>query len=383
MGPELAPLRGEGAAGLSTNLDSPAGESISRRALYALQAVMRTVAQSQRERDCGRLVCIEDNPEIRVRSEEGQRRASFNGLLRCGHVWTCAPCSQRIRARQARRITGAVEYLAGSWCMLTLTIRHDGAMRLRDTLRALKRAWRRMRQRRDLRDRWKSLAFAPVTATEISYGDNGWHPHLHVAFKLGRDLDDETRDLFALRWREAIVAELGPRARPNDRGVVWSRAFEASKDVDRALYVAKLGIVLEVSDAGLAKQARSSWEIARRAAGGDARAFALWIEYCEATKGLHVLQLSPEAAEAARKAEELKTEECYGREQEHVEPENIEVPCHVIRAMRAREVVQHTVFHDALRAAETRGREGFWAWVRETFPLHVASRYDAPERSPP
>jgi hypothetical protein len=184
--------------------------------------------------------------------------------------------------------------------------------------------------------------------------------------------------------RSISVTAMGARARPNERGVTWSRAFEAAKDVDRALYVAKLGIVLEVSDAGLAKKARSHWEIARKAASGDKHAYARWVEYCEATKGLHVLQLSPEAADAARKAEELKAEEHYGKEDTSQLPrEDITVPCSIIRAMRAREVTQHTVFHDALRAVELNGRQGFWSWVRATFPLHAASGYDAAERGPP
>lgn len=359
----------DGSAARSTNVDRQPAESTSRRAIFKLQACMRCVALSQRERDCGRVVCIEDDPEIRVRNDDGQRRASFNGLLRCGHVWTCAPCSQRIRARQARRIAGAVAYLGGRWGMLTVTFRHDAGMHLKASLRAMKQAWRRMRQRRDVRDRWKSLALAPVTSTEITYGASGWHAHLHIAFKLGRDLEDEDRDLFAERWRDAIVAVLGARARPNEHGLQWSQSFSAEKEADRALYVSKLGLVLEVSDAGLAKQERSHWAIAERAAKGDAKALALWIEYCQATKGLHVLQLSPEASSAARVAEDLKAEECYGKDQSRVTPEDIRVPTSIVRAMRARECVQPTVFHDALVAAETGGALGFYAWTRATFPL--------------
>lgn len=334
---------------------------------------MRGVALSQRERDCGRVVCIEDDPEIRVRSEDGQRRASFNGLLRCGHVWTCAPCSQRIRARQAKRIGNAVEYLKGAWAMLTITLRHDGGMPLASTLRALKRAWRRMRQRRAVRDLWKAIALAPVTSTEITYGENGWHPHLHVALQVGRPIDDDDRRTLSDAWERAVLEELGTRARPSDRGLVWSREFDGSRELDRALYVAKLGIELEVADPGMAKRSRSHWEIARTASRGDARAYALWIEYCRATKGLHMLQVSPEASDAAKRGafEKLRWDDDID-----VEPENIRVPTALIRRMRARERALPTVFHDALLAAERGGARGFEAWAALEFPIRAGPLID-------
>lgn len=350
-----------------------------RAALFALQSRMRLVALSQRERDCGRLVCVEHDPEIRVRSEDGCRRASFNGLLRCGHVWTCAPCSQRIRARQAKRIADAFSWLGGQCAMVTLTLRHNAGMQLKPTIRALKGAWRRMRQRRDIRSIWKAVALAPVTACEVKWSPgNGWHPHLHVAFKIGRTLRPEERDLFFVRWQEAIVAELGAAARPNDaRGIVWSQAFDADKEQDRALYVAKLGLALEVADPGLVKTgggSASPFEIARAAADGDGQALARWREFYAATKGLHVLQLSPEAAEAARQAA-LERQADYLAEHANDEPppppDDFDVPTSAIRAMRSREHRWPTVFHCALVAAEQGGKDGFRRWLALHFPSHA------------
>lgn len=330
---------------------------------------MRTVAQSQRERDCGHQVCTEDHPEIRVRNVDGARKASYSGLLRCGHVWTCAPCSQRIRARQAKRIAQAVEWLGGSWAMLTLTLRHDRTMPLKDTVRALKGAWRRMRQRRDVRDIWKAVAFAPVTTCEVTWSEeNGWHPHLHVAFKVGRALALGERELLALRWQSAIEAELGSRARPSDeRGMVWSREFDGSVEGDRALYVAKLGLELEVADPGLAKRSkgRTPFELARAAAEGDPRAYALWIEFCRGTKGLHVLQLSPEASTAARACKLSK--ETYDAPPAP-EPVNIALPTETVRMMRTAEHRWPTVFHSLLCAAEEGGSAGAWRWMVRHFP---------------
>lgn len=333
---------------------------------------MRHVAQSQRERDCGRLVCVETHPEIRVRREGEERRASFAGLLRCGHVWTCAPCSQRIRARQAARISDAISWLGGTWAMVTLTLRHNAGMPLHALLRCTKHCWRRMRQRRDLRDLWKAVAIAPITATEITHGENGWHPHLHIIFKVGRELRSEERALFLQRWQEAIVAELGAAARPNDeRGIVWSTSFDAAKEGERALYVSKLGLALEVSDAGMAKlSARSPFEIARAAGLGDQKALEKWREFYKATKGLHVLQLSPDAADAADAAKKDKMLEAleHADPTDRFEPENIIVPTSVVGAMRRAEHRWPTVFHALLVAAERGGSHGAWRWMAEHFP---------------
>lgn len=377
MGPRAVTSGGDVYAVVPIVGTAPGNASIRRAAVFALQARMRGVAQSQRERDCGRLVCVEHDPEIRVRNEDGTRRASFSGLLRCGHVWTCAPCSQRIRARQAKRITDAVTHLGGQWAMVTLTIRHHAGMPLKQTIRGVKGAWRRLRQRRDCRDVWKAIALAPVTTCEIKRSrEHGWHPHLHVAFKLGRRLRPEERDLFEIRWREAVVAELGAAARPNEEhGIVWSQAFEADQEADRALYVAKLGLALEVADPGMVKGGsggRTPFEIASDAARGDQAALAQWVEYHQATKGLHVLQLSPDASDAAKQAALIRGEDAIIRAEqegkEYVEPQNIEVPTHAIRCMRAVEYRWPTVFHCLLVEAETRGKAGVFRWLTEHFP---------------
>lgn len=118
--------------------------------------------------------------------------AHFSGTERCSSVWACPVCSAVIRAERAREISQAVEAhhaAGGSILFVTLTIRHDRADSLKQSMDAVLGSWRKLLQgsawvgsksKQGARDRYRVSGY--IRSTEVTYGSNGWHPHIHALF---------------------------------------------------------------------------------------------------------------------------------------------------------------------------------------------------------
>lgn len=272
-----------------------------RQEAYKLRSRTRWLTQSSRERGCG-MLCVEHtdcHPSVKVTrdSKTGRRCARWQGLMTCGHVWTCPVCSQNIKSKRAERIAAAVRGLGGRWQMVTITLRHREGMQLGPLLKGMALAWRKARQGGRIQRVWTERVTASVRATEVTHGENGWHPHLHVLLRTS-EWDDDEKDALLARWQAAIRAALGDACTPSDlRAIEWSSPLDAGDPESRALYLAKLGLEI----AGVAKQARSRtpWDVARDACDGDQPSMRLWSEFQTATKGRRMLELDDRASEAA------------------------------------------------------------------------------------
>jgi hypothetical protein len=344
--------------------DKPSAREVEARSgVYSLRAELRRVSQSERERFCGALVVehVDTEPSIELRQDAGQVRASWRGLMQCGHIWTCPVCSRKLRTERGKRVVAAVEGLRGRWQMLTATLRHNAGMALDDektggkvtkpgTYGALTRAWRRTRQGGKVQAIWSERVTASVRATEVTYAEHGAHPHVHVLLRTS-EWTDEERQLLLDKYREAIARELGTEGTPDAvHALTWSEPFDADDARGRALYVAKLG--LELSGAGKVgkKGSRTHWQVAQRAAAGDSRARALWSRFYAATKGRRMLELDARANEAADAFLQQDPVDGSGEAMG-----SIRVRRDDVRALRFWERHNRGIFAEILRAAETQG----------------------------
>jgi hypothetical protein len=199
----------------------------------------------------------------------------------------------------------ALEMSLGRWQMLNLTVRHRRAMPLRGLLSGMMRAWRRARQGGATQAIWTERVTASVRATEVTYGENGFHPHLHVLLRTSEWTAEET-DALRERWQQAVLRELGPECVPSDdRAVVWSTPIDLCRESiadaeKRAGYLFKLG--LEIAGAGKVGRGRSlsAWQLLDRAVSGEAGAAALWREYAAATRGKRMIELDDRAQRFAK-----------------------------------------------------------------------------------
>lgn len=328
-----------------------------RHVRFAWQEILWRESRLERVRKCGRTPITEGY----VRLKDVGGRAYYEGLATCGSIWACPVCAAKIRNRRSEEITQGAAKWAGagkSVYMATFTMPHDAGMRLSALMDVISggfravlsgRAWagesRSEYQRRV--DRWaeKGLGRArpvrrlgirdrlgivgTIRSMEVTHGEHGWHPHLHVLVFMDRELSADELEEFQLylrdRWRRYVV-KCGYRPPSDEHGVDVQRCVSAT---DAGKYIAKLQesgrsagnemTRLDMKSGG--KSSRTPVEILDDFRWtGDAADLRLWHEYEDATsgrqcitwsKGLRKLLLDQEDDEAPTN-EEIAAEEVGG-----------------------------------------------------------------------
>lgn len=172
---------GEGEAprlGNYGNNSAVPGQSTSRVDALRLREVLWEHSSIADVRKCGRVPCVALMP---VRETPGGFR--LGGLCRCHSVWLCPICAPEIRAARGVEIGLAVElhlHGAGGVDFGTLTLPHGVGDRLKDSYSVVASAWASVsadwavRRFREAHGYWGF-----IRTCEVTYGENGWHPHLH------------------------------------------------------------------------------------------------------------------------------------------------------------------------------------------------------------
>jgi hypothetical protein len=138
--------------------------------------------------------------------------------------------------------------------MLTLTIRHGAGDDLRELRRGLANAWRGVARGRPWQKFKAKLGIRhSIRALEVTHGDNGFHPHLHVLLFLDREMASLSEDHVAecvdwlkRRWGVMVDRYLG--AGQHGPSYEHGLSLDTGSDDGIAHYICKLG--LQMSDPG-------------------------------------------------------------------------------------------------------------------------------------
>ena len=234
----------------------------------------------------------------------GANGAGFSGLATCGSVWVCPVDSAKIMARRSLELGAGLltwEGRGGRLVMGSLTMRHHAGHSLGGEWDALRKAWTSVTCSRVWR-RWLDRLGSPglVRVVEVTYGENGWHCHLH--FVLLVDGVVQAADVAAFsrwllpKWGRALAVAGMPGAL--DRGQDVHLIGGVDGAVELGHYLAKSTAYGVAESLGRelmgawSKGARGSygtepaWRLAERfASTGDRDLLDLWREYEAAAKG--------------------------------------------------------------------------------------------------
>lgn len=198
------------------NNSPPPGQSVAktdpgararRTSRYRRRAAQWKLSELPRCRTCGKQPV---GGFVGVRLRDGV--AGFAGLETCGSVWSCPVCNAKVMARRALEIGGAIgiaQSMGLSVGMVTLTVSHHEGQRLADLWQAVSKAWGDASHGKHwVRDSADAGLIGFLRVVEVTYGKNGWHPHLHVLVFL----EDPTRfrQLTAgiwRRWHSSVVRQ--------------------------------------------------------------------------------------------------------------------------------------------------------------------------------
>jgi len=181
--------------------------SVARRQRWTARARLSGFTGLRRVAACGR-VPLTDDGAVYLRARTGDDcKAGFGGLQTCGSVWACPVCSAKVSVVRIAELDKLLQWNAergGSVAMATFTLRHNKGQRLKTVWDALSGAWTYMTQGRAAHDGpWRRLRVIElngdgyVRATEVTYGDNGWHVHIHLMMLFDQEIDAMTAECLA------------------------------------------------------------------------------------------------------------------------------------------------------------------------------------------
>lgn len=257
-------------------------------------------------------------------------RASFHKVGVCGSVWTCLICSRRINLGRQREIAAAYDLFVGAKAQLrpgvrngdallvTFTLRHgvgDDLVMLLEGLKLADRTQQKAYGYKRLvgykRTVNKVRVSVPsevdyvgrISATELTYGKNGWHPHLHQLWFFDKRLTAQEverirADLFEA-WRAACVkvglpAPLEFTKQGRALGVDVRRALSAEEYLTKFAHERQWAPEREMASQHSKKGrgGRTAFQLLADYAQGDREAGALFRTFAGATLGRHQLQWS-------------------------------------------------------------------------------------------
>lgn len=293
-----------------TEFASTRGESdISER--FYLQSVAREILPSEhRIKICYRHR-LPDTPTVDVYHSPTERRGRVAGVMKCANSWVCPVCAVNIALRRREELSRAVMNAGEKYTafLVTYTVQHNRDHTLRESIDALRdayRAFRSGRQWQTLKDEYSIVG--SVRATEVTYSQaNGFHPHFHeLLFCAGDDVKrwgyQHTADSLENQFTSEWIRQLNKRNRSAGAGVALTVRYGSKYIID---YIAKFDRLPKTK--GIEKL---SWEIAGAvtksaygehytmfdllhiAGAGETWAIAAFREYAETMKGRSVLQWS-------------------------------------------------------------------------------------------
>jgi len=292
----------------STKLLDGRQSAIRRR--FRHQSAVRKLLPHERVSDC----CWTPVPDAVgidvVQYDNGS--TGYQRLQQCNSVWACPVCAARIgreRHEQAQKTINGSMMDGYHVVMATLTMRHsayDTAPKLLESMLGTTgnrkgTAWDKLISG----GRWSRFCkkygyVGRIRSLEVTHGENGWHPHLHILLVLEdkADLEDLWYDL-AHMWLDALE-------RVGRDGEAEAAVHVTDADKDIADYIAKWGREPKADNRWGAARELTSQTIKRANEGGrtpaqllelysdmgDKKAGALFKEYALAFKGERQIVIS-------------------------------------------------------------------------------------------
>lgn len=215
---------------------------------YALQRTAQSLLfdreAEKQHRVCNCCRSTNGNGVDIFRTKDG-KNARFGNLVKCGSVWHCAVCSGVVTEERRGEVQAGMNAWAlhgGMVYLMTLTFPHSIDQALDDLLPRYAKAEQTFKNSKSYKAAKESHEWAgTIRGLEVTFGQNGWHPHTHVMIFAKDGLLQDTRTIDALRaaWIAALIKQgLADSSQLND---MMNYAFDLQGGDYAAEYIAKFG----------------------------------------------------------------------------------------------------------------------------------------------
>jgi len=251
--------------------------------------------------------------EARIHKSTAHGRAFYSGLQVCASVWACPVCAAKISERRRSELVSAIDsarMLGLQVQLLTLTVPHGLGDDVRLVLDGILSAWRKSTTSRAGKALRKQIGVrGTVRALEVTHGNNGFHPHLHVLLFLDQGYPPSAvQREFSLLWRDAC-AKAGLPVPSFEHGCRVDDGSHAAR------YASKWGLESEMTKSHMKKAktgGKSPWDLLRDVLAkrdGHEKSAALFRVYAEVFKGRRQLYWSNGLRDLLDVGKEISDEE--------------------------------------------------------------------------
>jgi len=226
-------------------------------------------------------------PSVALKKRSGAEKASYSGLQQCGSVWSCPIDSSIISERRKNTLQKGIDNFrqkkeGNSVTMITITSPHYIFQSLKNVIGIQDKAIKIMKNQpqRGSYKVYKTIMEEMVstgsfTGREITFGQNGWHPHRHeIVFCVTASIDQliKWRNELSLAWSIAFQKAGGVI---NNKSVFLNRAirFDQITNDDGFKRIASYVTSVEGSSWSLAQEATKS--IVKTAKNGNITPFGM------------------------------------------------------------------------------------------------------------
>lgn len=172
---------------------------------YQMQAVARHMLPNNRVRICLRWQ-KEKFGTVDVFKHRQTQKVFYAGLMVCGSVWNCPVCAAKISERRRMELRRAFDQHLeqGGFCsMVTLTFSHSQWDKLKTNLDKLAKAMEIFRRGKKSDKLRKEIGeIGAIRALEVTYGSNGWHPHIHLLIMHTVEIEGFERQWYREKYYE-------------------------------------------------------------------------------------------------------------------------------------------------------------------------------------
>jgi hypothetical protein len=275
-------------------LDLPRDSRTARAERFGLKsAANRLLPKDHRTTKCMRWRL--PNLEIQVLKGAKTDRAFYHGLQVCAMPWTCPVCASKISERRRQEVAHGMkqaEALGLQVFLLTLTVPHGLGDDVNVIVTKMQKAWSRL---------WVGKAgmalrnalglFGHIRALEVTYGENGFHPHFHaLLFFHPQQTTGAGWGSLPARWQQVAVRS-GLPAPSLDRGCQIDGGDKAANYVTKGVWGLESEVTKGHTKTGK-KGSRTPLDLLKGFMQGDTKAGALWRVYASAFEGKRQLYWS-------------------------------------------------------------------------------------------
>jgi Replication protein len=228
---------------------------------WALKSVVNELLPNSSTAKCSRLRRKDSSIEIMISKEHG--KAFYSGLQHCGSIWNCPNCAAKISERRREELKQAITVAESfGWrpMLLTLTFPHGMGDDVGEITDKMIKAWDKCGGTRAARLVKQAIGLeGTIRAMEPTYGENGFHPHLHIILFVSSNMSTQSVQAgYAPLWQQACVKVGLPM--PSD-----ARGCRVDDNSKAAEYVSKWGLESELvkGHTKRAKKGMTPWDMLR------------------------------------------------------------------------------------------------------------------------